>query len=309
MPNKLVRSYAKGYLSRTVIGLLLTVVVFLAIGCLTVGIALIPESVMDRDAKPLLFVGAIVLTGLITLSGVIVWVIASNRRFYRQLDQAFNPLGLTGSRYLTSGRQYQGTYRGRQVTAYYHVSGGQHLRTPDLQIYVSGQFGTRLGIGAENALTKLGETVLGAHPIRVDDPTYAGLVINPLDEVWALRLLNDPQASDAVLQLLGKEPPGVRSLIFGPESIRLQLRHFALDILTPESVSQWMSDLYTLADAGEHLPPPTHTVEASEWERAGRLDRRRFLLPALGIVLLVVLCPLVTAGVFFLVLYLLGQFP
>jgi hypothetical protein len=309
MMNKLIQPYAKGYLSRTVISLLLTVVVFLAIGCLTVGIALIPERVIDRDTKPFLFVGAIVLTVLVTLGGVIVWVVASNRRFYHQLDQAFNPLGLTGSRYLISGRQYQEIYRGRQVTVYYHVSGGRHLRTPDLQIYVSGQFGTRLGIGVENTLTKLGGAVLGAQPIRVDDPAYEGLLFNPLDEAWALRLLNDPQASDAILQLLGQETPGVRSLIFGPESIKLQLRHFALDILTPESVSQWLSDLYTLIDVGERLPPPTHTVEASEWERAGRLDRRRFLLPALGIVLLIILCPLVTAGAFFLVLHLLGQFP
>jgi hypothetical protein len=309
MTDKLIQSYAKGCLTRTGLSLLLTFAAFLFFGCLCAGLALIPETVIDPDVKGLLFVGAIPCFGLTLTGGVVAWVLINNQRIYNQFDQAFTPLGLTRSRYLLRGLQYQGSFRGRQVNVYYHVSGGRYLRVPNLEIYLKGNFRTRLGIGTQNALSRLGGALMQQPALDPGDPAYEGLLVYPLDENWSRQLLGDHAARDAIVRLVGKDTPGVRGLRFDPEAISLVLRHFSLAILTPEAVRQWLDDLLALTEVAEGLPPPAQTAQASDWERAGRSDRGRFLLPALGIGLLLILCPFVITGCVFLALFLSGSFP
>jgi hypothetical protein len=121
--------------------------------------------------------------------------------------------------------------------------------------------------------------------------------------------LGEPQAENAIVQLVGQEKPGLRSVLFTPESIQLRLRHFSLDIITPENARLWLGALLDLIAIAEGVPAPRQTADASQWERSAQSDRGRFLLPSLLIVLLIVVCPLVTVGIVFLGLYLAGQFP
>ncbi len=308
MSDKLIQSYAKGFLNRTALSLLLTIAAFLVFGCLCAGIALIPERLLDPDAKGLLLALAIPCFGVVFVSGVVAFVLFNNQRIYTQFDQAFTPLGLTRSRYLLAGLQYQGTHRGRQVNVYYYVSGGRYFRTPNLEIYLNGDFRTRLGIGTKNAISSLGGAVMQQQPLDLGDAAYEGLLIYPLDENWSRQLLGDHEARDAIVRLVGKDTPGVRGLHFSPESIRLQLRHFSRSIITPEAVRQWLDDLLALIEIAEGLPPATQTAEASDWERAGRADRGRFLLPAIGIGLLLVMCPFVITACIMLTLIASGYF-
>jgi hypothetical protein len=308
MNDKVIQSFAQSWLSRVAVQAVATLVFGGVLCCLMVGIASIPESLANQDVKLFLFIGSFACLMGAVMVGLLAWVLLNNRRIYAQFDQAFASLGLTRSRYLLRGLQYQGTYRGRQVNVYYHVSGGRYLRVPNLEIYLNGNFRTRLGIGTQNALSSLGSALLQQQALDPGDPAYEGLLIYPLDERWSRHLLGDHAARDAIVRLVGKDTPGVRGLHFGPESIRLQLRHFSLSILTPETVRQWLDDLFALAEIGEGLPPPAQTAQASDWERAGRSDRGRFLLPALGIVLLLVLCIFVFTGCVFLTLFLSGNF-
>jgi hypothetical protein len=308
MSDKLIQSYVKGFLGRTALSLLLSVAVVLFFGCLCAGLALIPERLLDPDAKGLLIAATIPCFGVTFTVGLVAVVLLNNRRVYAQFDQAFTPLGLTRSRYLLSGLQYQGTYRGRQVNVYYHVSGRRYFRAPNLEIYLNANFRTRLGIGAQNALSSLGGALMQQQALDPGDPAYEGLLIYPLDANWSRGVLGDAQARDSIVRLVGKDTPGVRGLRFSPDSLCLQLRHFSLSIISPESVRQWMSDLIALTEIAEGQPPATQTAESSDWERAGRSDRSRFLLPALGIVLLLVLCPVGLAGCVGLIAFLSAYF-
>ena len=279
MADKLIQSYFKSYLTRTALSLLLTAGAFLLFGCLCVGIALIPERLLDPDAKGILLALSIPCYGIIFTVGLVIWVLLNNQQVYAQFDRAFTPLGLTRSRYLIAGLQYKGTYRGRQVNVYYYVAGRRYFRTPDLQIYLNGNIRTRLGIGTQNALATLVGSLMQKQPFDPGDPAYAGLLFYPQDESWSRQLLGDSQVRGAIVRLAGKDIAGVRALNFSPESLRLQLRHFSLAVITPETVREWMDDLFTLTETAEGLPPPEQIAEASDWERAGRSDRGRFLLP------------------------------
>lgn len=284
MTNPEIKSYARGCLGRTAISLALSAGVFVVLGALMAGLALIPERVLPRDVKPFVLVGGLVCGGLVFGGAALGWVLVNNQRVYRRFDAAFLPLGLTRRRYLLSGFQYEGQYRGRPVNVYYHVSGGRYLRTPDLQLYVAGQFRTRLALGTSTALTRLGGAVLRQPPLAVTDPAYTGLLIYPLEEAWSRALLADPAARAAIGSLAGAETPGVRGLAVTPEAVRLHVRHFHLELITPETVRAWLEALTALAQAVEAQPAPAQPVAATQWERAERNDRGRFTLPALIIV-------------------------
>jgi hypothetical protein len=309
MNDKVIQSFAKSWLSRVAVQAVATAAFGGVLCCVMVGIASLPESLVNQDVKLFLFIGSFACLIGAVMVGLLAWVLINNQRIYAQFDQAFASLGLTRSRYLLRGLQYQGTYRGRQVNVYYHVSGGRYLRVPSLEIYLKGNFRTRLGIGTQNALSSLGGALMQQQALDPGDPAYEGLLIYPLDENWSRQLLSDHAVREAIVRLVGKDTPGVRGLRFDPEAVSLVLRHFSLSLLTPEAVRQWLDDLLALAGVAEGLPPPAQTAEASDWERAARSDRSRFLLPALAIVGLLVLCPLALVVCTLGTLVLLGEFP
>jgi hypothetical protein len=310
MRDKVLQALAKTWLTRVGLNMVVTVGLGSVFCCFGTALALIPERWLDPDLRPLLL-GGCLCAGLIGLLGtVITTVLISNRRIYSRFDEAFATLGLTRSRYLLRGLQYRGAYRGRKVNVYYYVTGGRYLRSPNLQIYLGGSFRTRLGIGAESALTRLGGKLTGQQPLEISAPAYEGLIFYPLDETWSRQLLGEARARDAIVRLVGKDTPAVRGLAFGPESIRLQLMHFELSLITPEAVRQWLDDLLALTEIAEALPPPAQTAQASEWERADRPGGGQYLWPALVITLVVVvLCPLALAGCVVGIMLLQGAFP
>jgi hypothetical protein len=310
MNDKVFQALAKTWLTRVGLNLVVTVGLGSVFCCFGTALLLIPERWLDPDLRALLLVGGMCLGLVAVLVFVIATVLISNRRVYAQFDEAFTPLGLTRSRYLLRGFRYQGAYRGRQVTVLYYVTGGRYLRSPSLQIYLSGSFRTRLGIGTESALTRLGGNLTGQTPLSLSEPAYEGLIAYPLDEAWSRQLLGEAEARDIIVRLVGKDTPGVRGLVFGPETVRLQVMHFGLNLITPEAVRQWFDDLLRLCEIGEGAPPPTQTAQASDWERADRSDRGRFLWPVIAITLAVVaVCPFAVGGCVIGIMVLQGAFP
>jgi len=307
MNEKLVQSLLRSCLFRLIFSFAFAAIAFVVVFGFGVLLALIPDRYLEPELKAFLQVGSLLCCGGLLVIGVFVWVLTNNSRIYAQFDAAFLPFGLTRSRYLLAGLRYQGQYRGRSLNVYYYVSGGRYLRVPNLQIYVSGNFRTRLALGDKNVLTQLASSVFKQNLIQVNEPAYEGLIINTIDEAWARQLLNDPAARDLILHLVGKETPGVRGLVFGPESLYLNLRHFSLALITPEAVRGWIEALLNLAALAEGLPPPTQTAQASEWERAGQFNRNRFLLPAILIVAAIVIVVVGIMGGCLLLLLLTGQ--
>lgn len=307
MNDKLIQSFLRNCLIRLAFGLALSVVAFVFVFGFGVLLALIPDRYLEPELKGLLQVGSLLCFGGLVVLGVLVWVLVNNSRVYAQFDAAFLPFGLTRSRYLLAGLRYQGQYRGRGLNVYYYVSGGRYLRVPNLQIYVTGNFRTRLALGDKNVLTQLASSVFKQNLIQVNEAAYEGLLINTIDEAWTRQLLSDPTARDSILHLAGKETPGVRGLVFGPESLYLNLRHFSLALITPEAVRGWIEALLNLAVLAEGLPAPTQIAEASEWERAGQFNRNKFVLPAIIIVAVIFFSIAIFMGGCLLLLLLTGQ--
>lgn len=311
MAQKTPPSYLSHWLTRQVVGLGLGLGLLVLFGCLAVGVSVIPEPWLSREVKPWVFLGGFMGGVGLVLVGVLTWVFLSRKRAHAQLDEAFAALGLTGRGYLLSGRQYHGVYQGREVHVYYHISGGRYLRTPNLQMYIGSNVRTRLQVVTNKGIARLGNALVG--PFRQQPPLalpgYEALQVHPLDAAWGRQLLTDPEVQAAVLRLVGPEVPGLRSLVLGPAALYVQMRYFTLALVTPMAMQQWANDLSRIAQAAESLGPPTQTVQESRWERAARVDRSRFNWIGVGVVVLLLGCPLVAMGAFFGVLALLGQFP
>jgi hypothetical protein len=305
MSNRLARAYGRNLVWQVVLGAIVIAVAVPALGCLILGLTLLPEDLIGRDSTVFVCVGALVTFVLAAIGAVAAYVLlVVNRRVYAQLDGAFTPFGLAGSRYLLTGRQYQGTYRGRQVTVHYYVSGTRFFRSPNMQVDVSGNIRTRLGIGERNALSNLGAALGRVPELTTDDPAYQGLAVYAADEGWARGLLADPLARGAVERLAGQAAPGETWLAFNPAGVQLHLRYFELAQITLDAVSRWLKDLAALAEIAEGLPPPAQVEEAAQWERAGQSGASQVRLIALAVVGAIVLCP--TAAIVFTVVVLLA---
>jgi hypothetical protein len=309
MDDKLVRAYGKSFMRRMLFSLLVGGLLIACLACLLIGLAIVPENILSQEIKPFVLGATLVLFFSTAIGATILWVVSRNRQLYAQLDAAFTPLGLAGSRYLLTGRQYRGTFHGRTVHVYYHVSGGRSLRTPDLVIYIQGNFRTRLGLGSENVLTSAGGALLGRTPLELNEPAYEGILIYPLDETWSRSLLTAPHARKAVARLVGQNTHGLRALVFSPISVYLQIRHFDTQLIAPHTVRAWVDDLIGLAETAEGLSPPTKTAQASDLELVSQSNRAKFVPIALGIVALMIICPLLIVITVFLTLFLFGVFP
>src|SRR5689334_14434398 len=222
--------------------------------------------------------------------GIGLWFLLRRKR---QLDDAFTPLGLTGSMYLLNGRQYHGAAGGRQVDVYYY-------RGSTLDLYVSTPLKTRLGISMKDSIGQAVAGLINRQPINLNDPELSRLNIFPTDETWARALLADPVAKAAILRLTADQGPyELRQVLLQPEAFLLRCAHIDQKKITNENAQHWLSDLTSLARTAEGLPAPEKIVEASSLERSTRVDRNKFILPALGItcgiVALISLCAIIPA--------------
>lgn len=206
--------------------------------------------------------------------GVGAWMVLGRKN---RLDAAFTPLGLAGKMYLLNGRQYHGQIGGRQVDVYFY-------RGPALDVYVSANLKTRLGIGSKDSVGNFVAGLINRTPLPLADPDLARFNVFPLDETWGRAVVLDPTARAALLALLADESAlEMRQVVIQPGAILLRRYRGAQTAITPENARQWVNQLLTLARAAENLPPPQQTIEPTPLEEKTRVNRNAFILPAIGI--------------------------
>jgi len=277
MTNKLLKAWGAGF-ARNILLQILIIAIVLPLGCLCV---LLPTSlaISNSSDNSSIILLAISLTLFITLIfggtfSIAAWMVLSRKR---QLDDAFTPLGLTGSLYLLNGRQYHGTVAGRRVDVYFY-------RGPMLDLYLSTPLKTRLSIGQKDSVGQAVAGLINRQPVNLNDPELSRLNVFPSDETWTRALLADPVAKGALLRLTSDEGPyELRQVHLQPEAFLLKLYHTDQKRITLENARQWLSDLTTLARIAESLPAPEKIIEASPLEKSTRVDRNKFILPIFGI--------------------------
>lgn len=264
--SKLFPELIKDQMRGCVVFLLAAVVMFILAACFCVGLSLLSSTGVDSDV-----VSAVTIIGLlcflvIIAIGLPAGVFLVIRRRSSGLDKAFSPLGLTGSAYILTGRQYHGTYRERAVDVTY-------TRGPSLSIYVSTALMTRMNVGERDRAGRAIAGMLNRQPLTLQDPALSGLVVYALDETWTEELMTQPEAAALLKRLVMMETDFVLQQVhLQPEAFYLKLYRmkkflaFSID-LDPEQVQAWVDDLIALAELAEAQEPPQQTVEASAIER------------------------------------------
>lgn len=265
--GRLAKVWGAGCLRGIAIRIVATVIVLCMFSAVLVGAMLIPLPPEMEDYRIILWVlGFAGFLGLFFVGSLIVFLLLRQRRA-EQFDAGFVPLGLSGSNYLTNGRQYHGQVGGRKADAYFY-------RGPNLDLYIAAPLRTRMGIGRQSALGGLASSAMNRPALQTEHPELTGLSIYPIDEHWGRQLLEEPLARSIIQRLMA---PGssfeIRNLLLQPDCIALKLAHTYIGLITPENLRNWFGDMVELAQVAESLPSPSVTAEPSALEQSSRTDR------------------------------------
>jgi hypothetical protein len=282
MGDKTVNTWLAGCARGLALRLILSVLAFGLLGVVIVGAALL-DFLGIAQGWMVFAAGLIALVGLM-LAGTLAWAIWVLARRRRQWDAIFTPLGLAGGTYMLTGRQYTGSLGGREVAV-------RLYRGPTFIVVVNTPLHTRMAIGTQTALGSAAGSALGAHTLPLD-AAYAGRVASAHDELWAHRLLDDPDAREAILWLTQDETSfDIRTVMVQPGGVVLQVARLPLNTLSVDSARRWLDDLLTVAHTAERLPAPSEQVEETGLERSVRSGQtgRTAVIIAIGAVILAVL--------------------
>ncbi len=295
------KDIARGY-GRAFVTQIIAVIIGLPLGCVLVGVALLLANLLADS--PWLLAGAVAVLLLIFFSCVAAAVAIPVYLRKRRLDAIFEPLGLTGSAYNTSFRQYHGTSQDRQVDVYLN-------RGPLLEIEVSTSLQTRMGVSGQHGDTRFLAGLAGKQPLELE-PELQDLAVYAPDENWARSLLDNEHATALLQQSIALTGSWTRQqIILRPGAFKLMLsgsrKLFGFD-LEPDVVGQQLGDLLRLAHIAEHLPSPTVTVELSSAEELAQKVRKANPYLALWIGLATMAGILVLGGAITAVILLLDRF-
>ncbi len=278
---KLLQAQSKDY-GRSLLVSLLSFVIVAPLGCVLVLIPTWYFITHDTSIWVLLIPAGLFLLILFGGGfGALAWTLYRRKRW---LDSLFTPWGLTGSAYMLSGRQYQGSVQGREVTARFY-------RGPTLDLYVDTPLQTRLGITEKSRTGTALAGMLGRKPLSLDDPDLDEWGIFALDEGWARSLLADPEARLLIRRLMraGESWVLMPQLSLQPGAFHLRLyrnKNLFKYGIEPDEARAWLDDLLALARIAERLPAPQVTAEALGVESLVR-SGRTFPIVLITIALLV----------------------
>ena len=270
--SKLIGAISKDYIRGAVIGLISTFVA-LPLICALIFVPLWIFNQSDGNIWILIVPAALFLLILYGGAfGAIAWTFYQRKRW---LDRVFTPLGLEGSAYMLSGRQYQGTVGGREVTARFY-------RGPTLDLYLSTPLQTRLGIGEKSRVGTAVAGLLHHEPLSLENPDLDALSVFALDENWARSLLADPKARALIQQLMkaGDSWALMQQVHLQPGMFHLHLyrnKNLFRYGIEPEEAQEWLGGLMALARIAEGLPAPQVTDEESGAERLVRSGHTAWL--------------------------------
>jgi hypothetical protein len=286
---------------RSVFVQVIAVLIVVPLACVLIFIPLTLVNQSDLSIWWLIVPAGLFL--LILVGGGIGGLVLVLSRRTRQLDALFAPLGLVGSLYSLTFRQYHGTVQGRNVAVYFY-------RGPALEIDVETDLQTRLAVTGQHADTNAIARLLNRQPLALTDPALSVFTAFGLDEAWSRELLAQEETPDLLERLIHFEGAFTRRhVILRPGWLRLHLFgsrnlfDLTLDAM-PEQVQQWFDDLMALVRIAEALPAPQVTAEESSAERMARSLRSRnpYLVPliTIGVILAVFFCAIAVGVVAFL---------
>jgi len=261
----LLKAISKDYLRSLVVSLI-AVVIVVPLFCVCI---IIPLGLVNQPNTSIwvLIVPAVGFLATLLGGGLGFFALSLYRRKH-WLDGIFTPLGLQGSLYMLTGRQYRGAIQGREVSIRFY-------RGPTLDLYISAPLQTRLSITHKDMASPALARMFGHQAMSPDIPGVNDLNIFAMDENWARSLLAGAEAQSIIRRLLdaGASWALLRQIHFQPEALYLRLYRnknlFKYDI-TPEEGRQWLNDLLALARVAESLPAPQTTAEESSLEQMAR---------------------------------------
>jgi hypothetical protein len=245
-----------------------------------------------EDYALVVAIGLFVLFYTLFVLGLVGLTALTVQRRARVLDAEFAPLGLTGSAYRISGRQYQGMISPgrdgeRELRLTYHTSpliyraGFRRTRIERLHILAVALAASPglVASFARHQTEKLAvDRLLYKKPqvdvatrvyefpqLEVKDPDLMHLRVHPADQDSARMLLADPEAKAALVHLLGAFDEAwkveQRFVYMQTDSVRLEIiAYVTSDIVAPlafsaGNVQQWGAALNALAEVAEALSP------------------------------------------------------
>ena len=206
-------------------------IVGLALGVCFVAAALIVANAAsnNRDSSGLIltaFFGLMCLFFIAVFGGVIAVVILRGRKW----DELLAPLGLPGSMFALSGRQYKGSHSGREVKV-------QLMRGPTVLVQMVGAPGAKMAVTTRTGLGMAIRGAVGLKEVDLADPAFERLIVSAGEESWARSLLQDAATREAVLAIMQDEAATeIRSLQFANDKLWLQIRRMPFSRLTTDKI-------------------------------------------------------------------------
>ena len=205
--------------------------------------------------------------GLLLLGGPPTAIYIVTRRRGRWLDELFAPLGLSGSSYTMTGRQYHGRFRERQLDVYLY-------RGPGVRFHVSTDVATHLSAAAKEDVAQSLAKLFNGPPLIHNQPGLEKIMIFAHEAAWGQAFAADPAIAEVVYRLIyGENSFLFRQVHVRPGAIHLQLwrtdRMLSLEI-TAEQVTEWTELLLQLAELVERLPPPSEELTSTPLESRSR---------------------------------------
>ncbi|MFZ0545087.1 MAG: hypothetical protein WAM60_06600 [Candidatus Promineifilaceae bacterium] len=288
--GKLLGAWTRDYWWR--IGLYIVVAAFvIPLGCLLIFVPLwiVQSANLDNTATLLILIVPIGLFFFIVIGGALAFAYRIMSRRTHWLDEAIAPLGLEGKSYALSGRQYHGTYQGRQVDILFY-------RGPTFSIFVGTPLQTKLSVAERSKAGMAIGRAFKREPLTTADPQLENLVIYAHEETWGQALVAQPEAAAVFNRLINGENKFLfHQLHLYPNAFLFRLyrskKLFEFKI-QPEQIQAWFSDLLKLAQIAEALPAPQEIVQASRLEQASRTGEasKWGLWIGVGIVAVLILC-------------------
>lgn len=252
-----------------------SVVITLAGGL--IGIAMLATTLWvlgGRDARPgtlrifLAPLVSMVFVALVLFAGF-VFVYLRGRR----LDRAFRTIGLEGHQVTGVLRGWHGSWRGRQVDAWFS-------KGPMFEIYLDCAAATRAAIHRPGRLLKrVAKAVSSREPIEPTPAEARDCTVYGDDPDWLRQWLAAPQVEASLHRLL-EETERVSPMIrVTPNAVHYSRRFIPRTDLSAENLERWLGDLEVLAAAADELGPSATAAETTRMEQWARHGRGRRFFP------------------------------
>lgn len=269
------------------------VVLPLALACVFVPLFFANRPGVNETEMLLILVIPMSLFFILLFGGGFGFLFWSLRKRAAWMDAIFEPLGLQGSSYVMTGRQYHGRVRGREIDVLF-------TRGPMLTVYVSADVQTRAGFSNPEDVSRGLTNLFNKTPL---DWGSDSLTVFSQEDDWGQAFVDEPEVQAALKDLILDDTPFfIQQVILEPGHIafRLYRSKAMFDFkIPPEQGKRWVERLVRLAELAERQPAPQEPLESSSLSanvRQGKAARWGWLVA--GGIVAITLC----VGVFAVVL-------